>query len=250
MLCLYQVTTLIACLFCLVCGGGNPRSPSERSTLFKPYENENNAVHAVRNLGYLEESVDNSHSSNGKVVTVSRDADGSYNADNRSTTSATDLNDPRMNRTSWYMKVTWFLADVIYVFAIIVTVVYFTALFPNIGATEGSFFIHDLNVHAFNTVQILIDIAIVARPVRLLHVLYPLLYGVIYVIFSIIYWSKDKENNVLYPNILDWNKPGTTILFMILLTLLGLPVLQLMLFGLYRLRLYIYKRLYETVYID
>ena len=247
-LCLYQVTSLLACIFCLVCGGGNPRAPSERSTLVKTHANENNAVEAVRNLGYLEESVNNSHSSNGKVSTISRDADGNYNVDNRSTASATDLSDPRMNRTCWYMKVTWCLADVVYTFGIIVTLVYFTALFPYIGVTSG--FIHDLNVHAFNTLQILIDIAIVARPVRLLHALYPLLYGIIYVIFSIIYWSQDKVNNVLYPNILDWNKPGTTILFMILLTLIGLPVLQLILFGLYRLRLHVYKRLYETNYLD
>ena len=148
-LCLYQVTSLLACIFCLVCGGGNPRAPSERSTLVKTHANENNAVEAVRNLGYLEESVNNSHSSNGKVSTISRDADGNYNVDNRSTASATDLNDPRMNRTCWYMKVTWCLADVVYTFGIIVTLVYFTALFPYIGVTSG--FIHDLNVHAANT---------------------------------------------------------------------------------------------------
>ena len=162
--------------------------------------------------------------------------------------STTDLLDSQDCNTTWYMKLTWFLSTIVYVFGIIVTIVYFSALFPYIGVTKG--FIHDLDVHAFNTLQIFIDMAIIARPVRLLHAIYPLIYGAIYLIFSVIYWSQDKKNNVLYPGVLDWNQPERTGLNMVLLAVLGIPLLQMILFGIFRLRLYVYKRVYGIDYLS
>ena len=195
-------------------------------------------VVAVRNAGYVEES---EKETNGIVSNNSLRS--------RSLASSTDvLLDNQKKSTTWYMKLTWFLGNILYVFGIIVTLVYFTALFPSIGVTDG--FIHDLNMHAFNSLQILIDIVIVARPVRLLHVIYPFLYGVCYLIFSVIYWSEDKKNNVLYPGVLDWNEPRQTGIFMGLLAVLGIPLLQLIFFGIFRLRLYVYKHTYGTDYLD
>ena len=142
------------------------------------------------------------------------------------------------------MKLTWLLGNVFYVFGIVVTVVYFAAVHK--GGTNY----HDLNMHALNTVQILIDIAIVARPVRLLHVIYPFVYGACYIIFSAIFWSQDKVNNVLYQNVLDWNKPGTTGIVVALLAIVGIPLLHVLFYGIYHLRLYTFKRIYGTNYLD
>lgn len=147
-----------------------------------------------------------------------------------------------IDNTNLFMKTSWLLGSIIYVFAIVVSVIYFVALFPSIGVTDG--FIHDLNMHAFNTVLVLIDVAIVARPIRLLHVIYPVMYGVCYLVFSAIYWSFDHTRNVLYPVVLDWNYPGTTSGVLVGLTVIGLPLVQLAHFGFYRLRLSVHRRIY------
>ncbi|XP_052280831.1 uncharacterized protein LOC127878343 isoform X2 [Dreissena polymorpha] len=146
------------------------------------------------------------------------------------------------SEVTWYMIMTWTLADIVYVFAFIVTVVYFGALYPSIGHTSYG----DVNVHGVNSFLVLIDAFIVARPVRLLHALYPALYGLCYVVFNTVYWTFDKDNNVLYPNVLDWNHPEITSAFIVGLTLVGIPLFQLMHFGIYIIRLYIYKRIYGS----
>jgi hypothetical protein len=135
---------------------------------------------------------------------------------------------------TWPMKANWILGNIVQVFAIVVTAVYFTALFPLIGKTN---FI-DINLHAVNTFLILVDTCITARPVRLFHVIHPLIYGGCYLIFSAVYWSFDHVKHVLYPGVLDWNYPGTTFIWVAGLSLVVIPSLQMVYFGFYRLRIY------------
>ncbi|KAL3841564.1 hypothetical protein ACJMK2_019687 [Sinanodonta woodiana] len=141
----------------------------------------------------------------------------------------------------WYMKLTWLLANIVYVFAFIVTIIYFTAVYPTLGMAGTN--MNDLNMHAFNTLLVLIDSVIVARPVRLLHFVNPVIYGLLYCAFSAIYWSADKTRNVLYKNVLDWNQPGIAIGVMAGLALVVIPLLQFMHFLIFRLRLYLSEKL-------
>ena len=219
---------------CRIAGSG-----SEKST-FIMTKIQNNSI----SLQNLQKTNENRNGVSNESISITTEDPKSLNNNLKSTT---DLLDSQDGNTTWYMKLTWFLSTIVYVFGIIVTIVYFSALFPYIGVTKG--FIHDLDVHAFNTLQIFIDMAIIARPLRLLHAIYPLIYGAIYLIFSVIYWSQDKKNNVLYPGVLDWNQPGRTGLNMGLLAVLGIPLLQLILFGIFRLRLYVYKRVYGIDYL-
>lgn len=46
----------------------------------------------------------------------------------------------------------------------------------------------NLIVHAFNSIAMLLDLWIVAHPVRLLHCGWTILFGLCYVIFSAIYY--------------------------------------------------------------
>lgn len=142
----------------------------------------------------------------------------------------------------WYMKIVWLNGSVVYVFSLVVTVVYFGALYPAIGHTNYV----DVNMHGVNSFLMLLDAFMVARPVRLLHAIYPVLYGACYLVFSAIYWSVDKQKNVLYPNVLDWNHPGITAGVTSVLTFVVIPLLQLLHYGIYRLRLVMYKAIYKT----
>ena len=139
---------------------------------------------------------------------------------------------------SGFTKVCWILGNIVQIFAIVVTTVYFTALFPLTGYTNCT----DMNFHGVNTFLVLIETCISARPVRLLHVIHPLLYGSCYLIFSAVYWSFDHKNHVLYPGVLDWNHPGTTAIWIVCLTLVGIPLLQLVYFGAHRLKINISSR--------
>jgi len=68
---------------------------------------------------------------------------------------------------------------------------------------------------------------------------YVWLYGLAYLIFSTIYWAVD-HSNVMYPGVLDWNVPITTAVVILVLFVIGIPLVQFILFNIYQLRLYIY----------
>jgi hypothetical protein len=112
----------------------------------------------------------------------------------------------------------------------------------------GQIIFHDLNVHAGNSAMLVLDLCVSARPVRLLHALHPLCYGLAYVTFNTIYWAFDHENNVLYEHVLDWRYPGPTVGVVIGLAFLIVPLLQLANFGIHKLKLLIYQRLYGERY--
>lgn len=233
-LCLYQISALFSCIFCHIFKRGISGTVPTGAILMKSSITSGQATElALQNPSYSDDST-KLPSRKGSGISNGYTESEAVKASNSKQTPA-----PK-DRTVWYMKLTWLLASILYVFGFVVTVVYFAAVH------QGGTNIHDLNVHAFNTVQILIDIAIVARPVRLLHVIYPILYGLCYIIFSVIFWFQDKENNVLYPNVIDWNHPGTTAVVVTILAIVGIPIVHLALFGLYQLRLYIYKRIYDT----
>ena len=63
-----------------------------------------------------------------------------------------------------------------------------------------------------NGVVVLLEVCVVALPVRLFHVVYVTIFYTIYYLFGYIYWSFDHTGNVLYPGQLDWNEPKETMI--------------------------------------
>jgi len=53
---------------------------------------------------------------------------------------------------------------------------------------------------------------VTARPVRMGHIIYPILVGLSYAAFSLIYWvlggTDEVGNSWIYPHVLSWEKPG------------------------------------------
>lgn len=75
-----------------------------------------------------------------------------------------------------------------------------------------------------------IDIIVTRRPLRLLHIYQPFGILLLYVIFSVIYWAAggvDFEGNSYIYAVLDWNKPGDTLIFC-LLGAIGALVIQVL----------------------
>jgi hypothetical protein len=56
---------------------------------------------------------------------------------------------------------------------------------------------------------VFVDLLLNAIPVRLLHGIYVVIYGVIYIIFTAIFYAAGNHA-AIYPAVLDWGMPGRT----------------------------------------
>lgn len=98
----------------------------------------------------------------------------------------------------------------------------------------------NVNAHAVNSVLMFIDVMISNVPFRIFHAIYPMLYGLIYTLFTIVYWAagglNHKNQKQIYA-ILDYeNNAGLAVLMAAMFLLLAVPISQFLLYGLYRLR--------------
>ena len=154
----------------------------------------------------------------------------------RTQTEESPRNIPRAAHVPFYLKLNWLLFAISAPAALLVTGVYFVALFPQKKVDYLN--PEDVNLHLMNTVIVLLELCVSAFPVRLLHYVYMFVYGALYATFSIIYWSVD-HTHVLYPGVLDWNYPKKTGFVLIILALVILPLLQIFVYSVYRLRIFI-----------
>lgn len=86
---------------------------------------------------------------------------------------------------------------------------------------------------------------VTATPVRIYHAWFGMLYGVVYAIFTVIYYAAGGTNAqdeiYIYKGILDWSNVGTTMMYVVLVIIPGTIVVQCLMYGLYRLRLLLYR---------
>ena len=132
-----------------------------------------------------------------------------------------------------------------------VTLIYFSAIYPYELKHDNWWFVGsilDINLHGINSVIVLLDNIMSAIPVRILHVIYSIIFGMIYVIFTLIYYSKDPENNIPYVILLDWNHPGITIGCLLFISIVLMPAIQLAWFGFHRLKLRVFSKIHGYSY--
>ncbi len=146
-----------------------------------------------------------------------------------------------------HFKLTWMLFNMSVGNNPMISMVYFFVLYPYIKSQNPHYEPEglDINLHGINTLILILEFCFSAIPVRLLHVIYPVMFGLVYVIFSVIYWSLNTDDNALYPNVLDWNVPAISAVVVCILACVVLPLIQLMWYGIYRLRHHIYERIYK-----
>ena len=135
----------------------------------------------------------------------------------------------------WYHQILWLLYNVSFCVGIFVTVCYWSFV------SEGTPKFLDVSTHALNSVFILVEVILGRVPIRLLHVVYTMIYLSVYVIFTVIYWKAGGRNAKDEPyiyEILDYENKnaGSLVASGLSMLLIGVPVCQLFLFGLYKLR--------------
>ena len=141
-------------------------------------------------------------------------------------------------RLPWKFKIQWMLLTVVSVSNIVITVIYFAFLYPWLLTFNYKPSAFDINFHAVFALISVIDLFIIRTPIRILHCVYVICYGMVYFIFSLIFWACDHEENILYPSILDWNKPGVSVLSTTAIIFVLMPTVQMLFYGIYRLRKY------------
>lgn len=95
-----------------------------------------------------------------------------------------------------------------------------------IGAVRVSF-------HAVNSVYVLLNLFVTATPTRLLHFVYPVLFGVAYTLFSALYQLGGGTNIRGEPyiyRVTDWSRPWKTLLMSSLSNFLAIPLMHLLVF--------------------
>lgn len=97
-----------------------------------------------------------------------------------------------------------------------------------------------------NTVFILLETLLGTVPVRLFHVVYPMLITVFYVMFTVVYWACKGTNTSMQPyiySVLDYSGHPTQSIGTILgFVFLGHPLTQLVLFILFRVRYWLRQK--------
>ena len=141
----------------------------------------------------------------------------------------------------WEHKLLWLIHIISATGGLWVTAGYWSVLFDNDSVNANN-----ITKHALNSVFMLIDTCLSSIPVRLVHWVYALLYFVVYLAFSVIYWQLGGTNLQGKPyiygalNYSDFKSKigGLLVVFLLLV----LPLLHLFLLGVAKLRDYLHKK--------
>ena len=97
-----------------------------------------------------------------------------------------------------------------------------------------------INSHALNSFIVLADLLLSRAPMRVHHFLYTFLFVLAYVIFTVVYWAAGGQNHLgqdfTYPLLNYSEHPGRAALVMLVVMFVGTPLLQLVLYAIFRIR--------------
>ncbi|KAH8293273.1 hypothetical protein KR018_006723, partial [Drosophila ironensis] len=147
-----------------------------------------------------------------------------------------------------YFRVYWGMHIITLVLSIVITIIYWSILYD---ANESTLDATNVLTHAFNSICMFIDLWIVAHPLRLLHIFLPVVFGVVYAIFSYIYQlcgGINKKGKPYIYHVIDWSKPQSAFI-----TVLGVLILScciyILLFAFFKLRLFLHRRCRKASFV-
>ncbi|XP_045538093.1 protein rolling stone isoform X2 [Papilio machaon] len=149
----------------------------------------------------------------------------------------------------WYVKVYWVLYNITIPVAFLITVFYWSIL--NTAIKKVNYAPNptlDVMLHGVNSLVMLTELILSAHPSRLRHVMQPLYFGIVYLIFTIVYYDAgglDPWGHVFIYPVIDWSKPEQT-LVVASLTGLFLALMHILTVGVATLRDMIARRCRST----
>ena len=144
-------------------------------------------------------------------------------------------------------KVSWVLQSMVFSSSLIVSIMYGFFVHP-IWIQRG--FLQDLTMrhaylfgHIINSLICIVDIFISNRPWKFVHFIWPLIFGIGYVILTLFCWKMGVET--IYDKILDWHHEPCKAIATISILIISLPLIHLFWMGLAKLRRQIYQKIQE-----
>lgn len=146
-------------------------------------------------------------------------------------------------------KLYWVLYVIATDIAFVVTPLFWAVVYdPEITLLDPM----DIFVHGLNFVVMILDLFVVAHPIRILHCCYTIIFVICYGVFSLIYYAAggiSKDGTVYMYKVLDWEKPGTSSLFC-LLVVLYVIIVHTVCWVLYKFRVWIHSKCVSDSEVD
>lgn len=138
----------------------------------------------------------------------------------------------------WFHEALWVIYNIAAVAALVVTLSFWLFIFR----LRNKLNVVSVIVHGINSIVMVGDTILSSIPVRLFHVVYPMLYSIAYVIFTVIYWASGGTSSFgmryIYPQTDYTGRPVFSAVSLVGLVLIGLPLCQSILFCFYRIRVW------------
>ncbi|XP_064553842.1 protein rolling stone [Drosophila montana] len=158
------------------------------------------------------------------------------------------INPERMMRRTCLVKCYWALYWINLIVAHIISILYWSLIYPSDRTHDNPMRLSTLDniwTHALPPLFFTVDHMVVAHPARIMHFIYPLGFSIGYVAFSWVFYllgCRDPRGHAYIYPMLDYRKPGRAIrtIAMTMLLLIGCSTLQ---YGVYRLRVFIARKL-------
>lgn len=153
--------------------------------------------------------------------------------------AADDTESSRIFPMTWFHEALWVIYNIAAVAALLVTLSFWLLIFRLANGVSAL----SVVVHGINSVVMISDTMLSSIPVRLFHVIYPMLYSTSYIVFTVIYWAVGGTNSFgmpyIYPQTDYTGRPVLSAVSQLCLFFIGLPLCQSLLFGIYKLRVWI-----------
>lgn len=130
----------------------------------------------------------------------------------------------------WYHRLVWILLNISSNMSLCVTISFWALVYD--GKTVR---ISDIFVHILNSVFMVLEVVLSSVPLRILHLIYPLFYGLFYTFMTVLFWLLIDKTPVYI--VLDYtHKPGLAAGVLVGSHFILLPLVQIFLYLLHRLR--------------
>ncbi len=145
------------------------------------------------------------------------------------------------NKLSWYQMIHWLFFTIGNELAFVILLLYWILLYRG-GPVDGI----NANTHIVNGFVAVVDFVVSGVPVNLLHFIYLMIYGSIYVIFTGIYFV--FTNDIIYPVIDYENRRVTATVVDVCLAIIVFPLVHILFYFMYLDKLWIMYRSFRPSY--
>lgn len=151
------------------------------------------------------------------------------------------------NELAWYYKAVWIMYSITANVTPAITVFFYGYFsFRENPTKSGVGLVNDLTKHAFATIFVLLETMVSGIPVFISQVIFPLVFTGSYMVFTVIFWLSKGVNHKgkkqIYEGVKYGTTPATYVVLGVLLFASTQLIIQLILYGMYKLR----RRFCET----